>query len=203
MTRPLRHALFLFCALAALLAATAAAAATVSKTSDRKYWAGIFFSLDDYVYATGDAEKLGFAKGGPKYASVEQAARDAFLQYRKGEQPYYEYFAKKKGRLAELWPTYVAKYGNTPEADQKMQDFLAEEIRSRHGRGAGALVVQIALKGTEFPVLYQIRILYGVGEYLAPGFQAGADIGFATPEGLEQELKRAVTEVMRSLPIPR
>lgn len=165
------------------------------------YWAGIYFSIGSYEYKARDAKDLGFEDGSGKTLAVKNSMMSSFKKHLQKGIPFLDvaeefraqqskYFREKtaKSKSDNLWPIM-----------EESRAYMEANLRAKHGIGAGVLACHIRIKRSEFPVLYEIKISYGIGERLEINRTLTSDIGYSTPEGIEAEIKRAIDDLMQEV----
>jgi hypothetical protein len=169
-----------------------------------KYWARVSISIVDYKYNSGDAEFLKLSFTDPYNKSSKFPAipilnhfNNEFIRLIKGGLPIID---TDKGREERI-KSFLQK-----KKDFDFDEYTAYEEARREsifGKNPGAIYCIIRISRREFPVLYEIstniianKDLSNYGSLLSE-----KDIGFSTPEHIEGELKRVITEHLEKLSV--
>lgn len=168
-----------------------------------RYWAVAHVSVDDFKYDSGDAKYLKLTYKDGDSSILDRTSQPIITHFRKefdrlikGKLPFHDDDTGYKARMSDFYK----KRGSKENFMEKWQ--ASEEARRKalYGTNPGALYCLIKISRREFPVLYEIKSNIVASNDLAnyKGLEV-SDIGYSTPEHIEDELKRAITEQLESL----
>ena len=169
-----------------------------------KYWANISIFIGDYNYKSGDAQYLNLSQPDAEKSHREMPSKSIvdhfnqeFNRVMKGDLPFYDTVTGKKDRLDDFF-----KKKKKVDVDD-IDEFKAhEEARrnSKYGKNPGAVYCIISISRREFPVLYEIKTsIVARKDLVNRGGIEERNLGFSTPEHIDGELKRAITEHLEKL----
>ena len=165
------------------------------------YWGYARLEVYDYRYGLGDAEYLELVVKTGKYNKLEPAAslRDHFLtEFRRlfGKLPFHDLDAGRE----ERWPKFFEEHRDVADTELSERWEAAELARRRTlypGRAA-SIQCTIKIQRRKSPVLYEIGCGISARDNLRHyEWDEFAALGFAPPEQIVRELKRAIAEQLR------
>lgn len=167
-----------------------------------KYWARAYVSVTDYHYGSKDARYLNLTYEGDDRFPKEKTSKSIvdhfnkeFVRLIKRNIPFHD---TQKGYY-ERFKNFAKKHKNDPYYEK----FSAHEEarrRSLFGSNPGAVFCIIKVSRKKFPILYEIESsIIAREDLINRGGLEEDNLGFSTPEHIEGELKRAITQQLEKL----
>lgn len=179
---------------------------TYDKYRQIQYWGAVHVSVNDYKYGSGDTQflKLTYRDPNKKYPSyitsksiIDHFNRE-FNRLIKNNLPFHATGEGSSERLKEF-------FKKKKEVDvDNLDEFEAQEEARRnalYGKHPGGVFCVIRVSRTEFPVLYEIEttIVANIEIRNSAAGEREKNLWFSTPDHIEEELKRAITDHLENL----
>jgi hypothetical protein len=168
-----------------------------------KYWATAHVSVSDYKYNSGDASALRLIKRGAGKTIAELPTDGIFTHFRnefarliKGNLPFHDAEEGRSDRVKRL----LEKYRNAPVLFDQIQAHEEAYRNSMFGSNPGGVFCLIKIARHDFPVLYESKCsLVANKDLFNRGGLESSNLGFSTPDLIESEIKRSITEQLEEL----
>ncbi|NPV03471.1 MAG: hypothetical protein HPY67_01900 [Syntrophaceae bacterium] len=169
-----------------------------------RYWAVAHVSVNDYNYGSGDAKYLELTYKSNDSQSIEESTaqpiithfRKEFDRLIKGKLPFHDNDVGRDKRFFD----FFKKHGGKEDFIEKWQAHEEARRRSLYGTNPGSVYCLIHISRREFPILYEMKCSIVANNDLSNrGGIEEKNLGYSSPEHIEGELKRAITEQLERL----
>ena len=171
-----------------------------------QYWGAVVVSINDYNYGSEDTQflKLTHRDANKKYPSyttsksIVEHFNQEFNRLIKHNLPFHDTREGIRERIDE----FINKKKDA--AVDNLDEFDAQEEARRnalYGKHPGGVFCVISVSRTEFPILYEIEttIVANIEIRNSSTGEREKNLGFSTPDHIEEELKRAITDHLEKL----
>lgn len=133
------------------------------------YWAGVILEIKNYEYKSGYIEKLGLEKGTEILKQIEEHLLVSFKRFIQGDKPFTNIYPQYKRQFDEYIKNTTKERDIYSEdnfmeryydIEQEASALVAANVRANFGTNPGVFGCVINIKRNEFPILYEIKLIY-------------------------------------------
>jgi hypothetical protein len=179
---------------------------TYDKYRQIQYWGAVHVYIDDYNYGSGDTQFLKLThrdpnKNHPSYITSKSITDHFNREFNRLIKNNLPFNATREGSSERLNEFIKKKKGVDVD---NFDEFQAQEEARRnalYGKHPGGIFCVIRVSRTEFPILYEIEttIVANIEIRNSATGEREKNLGFSTPDHIEEELKRAITDHLDKL----